>query len=98
METACGGQVVRDLHACLYRTILHRRSAKDMSERYYQGGIPRSQISSMPGVRISDVVEEVRPEYVPVASPAHETSKIRCFPSKRKKNISCSPMKLPRKI
>ena len=70
VETACAGQVITDLRACWDRVVLRHRTAKDTSERWYQGGIPRSETASRRGVRISDVVEEGRVDYVPVASPA----------------------------
>ena len=50
--------------------MLRRRIAKDTSEQKYHGGTPRSETESRPGVLISDVVEEGRVEYAPVASPA----------------------------
>ena len=70
VETACAGQVITDLHACWGRVVLRRRTAKDTSERWYHGGTLRSNTASMPGRRISDLVEEGRVEYVPIASPA----------------------------
>ena len=75
--------------------MLRRRTAKDTIERWYHGGTPRSETSSRPGVRISDVVEEGRVEYAPVAAPALAPpgpSKIRSSPSKRKRKISRSPV------
>ena len=50
--------------------MLHPRTAKDTSERWYHGGTPPSETASRPGVRVSDVVEEGRVEYLPVAPPA----------------------------
>ena len=61
--------------------------SEDTSERWYHGGTPRSETSTRPGVRISDVVEEGRVEYVPVAAPAlgpSGPSKIRSSSSQRK--------------
>ena len=81
--------------------MVRRRTAKDTSERWYHGGTPRSETASKPEVRISDVVEEGRVEYVPVA--AHVLgppgpSKIRTSPGKRKRKVFRSPMKLPRRF
>ena len=70
VESVSALQVIVDLCACWDRVVLRRRSAKDTSERWYHGGTPRSETASRPGVRISDVVEEGRVEYVPVAPPA----------------------------
>ena len=101
VETACAGQVIIDLRACWDRVVLRRRTAKDTSERWYHGGTPGSETASEPGVRISDVVEEGRVEYEPVASPASGPpgpSKFRSSPSKGERKISRSPMKLPRKF
>ena len=50
--------------------MLRHRTTKDTSERWYHGRTPRSETASRPGVRMSDVVEEGRVEYVPVAPPA----------------------------
>ena len=101
MQAACARQVITDLRACWDRVLWRRRTAKDTSERWYLGGTPQSETASRPGVRTSDVVEEGRVEYVPVAllalGPAGP-SKIRSFPSKRKRKICRRPMKLPRKF
>ena len=101
METACSGQVISDLEACCDRVVLRRRTARDFSERWYHGGTPRSETASKPGVRILDVVEEGRVEYKLVASPAlgfPGPSKIRSFPTKRKRKTSQNPVKLPPKF
>ena len=81
--------------------MLRRRSAKDTSERWYHGGTPRSETASRPGVRISDVVEEGCVEYVPVAPPAFGPpgpSRIHSSSSKRKRKVTRSPLKLPRRF
>ena len=94
VETACAGQVVSDLRACWDRAIL--RTADDMSDRWNHGGNPRSETSSRPVAQISEVAEEGRVAYVPVASPAlgqSGPSKILCSRSKRKRKISRSPAK-----
>ena len=101
VQSACASQVITDLCVCWDRVLLHRRSAKDTSERWYHGGTPRSETTSRPGVRISDVVEEGRVEYVPIAPPAFGPPgprKIRSSSSRRKRKISRSPVKLPRRF
>ena len=99
--TACACQIVSDLRACWDRVTLRRRTVKVTSERQYHGVTPRSETASRRKVRNSNVVEEGRVENVPVASPAlgpPGPSKIRSSPSKRKRKISRSPVKLPRKF
>ena len=64
-------------------------------------GTPQSETASRPGVRISDVVEEGRVEYVPVARPALGApgpSKNSSSSSKGLKKITRSPVKLPRRF
>ena len=61
---ASASQVIADLCARWDRVVLRRRSAKDTSDRWYHDGTTRSESASRPGVRISDVVEEGRVEYV----------------------------------
>ena len=98
VESASASQVISDLCACWDRVVLRRRTAEDTSERWYHGGTPRSRTASRPGVRISHVVEEGRVEYVPVTAPVLGPlgpSKIRSSSSKRKREISRSPVKLP---
>ena len=100
-ESASARQVVFDLCAGWDRVVLRRRTAKDTSERWYYGGTPPSETASRPGVRISDVVEEGRVEYVPVAPPALGApgpSKISSSSSKRKRKVIRSPVKLPRRF
>ena len=99
MESASASQLITDLCACWDRVVLRRRTAKDTSERWYHGGTPRSETASRPEVRISNVVEEGRVEYLPVAAPAlcpPGPSKIRSSPSKRKRKICRSSVELPR--
>ena len=60
VESASASQIITDFRACWDRVVLHRRAAKDTSERWYHGGTPRSKTASRPGVRMSDVVEEAR--------------------------------------
>ena len=81
--------------------MLRRRTAKDTNERWYHGGTPHIETPPRPKVKIADVVEERCVEYVSVASPAlgpPGPSKIRSSPSKRKRKISRSPVKLPRRF
>ena len=94
-------QVLSDLCACWDRVVLRRRTAKDTSERWYHGGTPQSETASWPGVRISDVVEEGHVEYVPVAPAAFGPpglNKISSSSSKRKRKVTPSPVKLPRRF
>ena len=101
LGTTCAGHVVSDLCARWDRVVLRRRTAKDTSERWYDGGTSRSQTASRPGVRIPDVVDKERVEYVPVASPALGApgpSKKFSSPSERKRRICSSPVRFPRKV
>ena len=101
VASASASQVILNLCACWDRVVLRRRAAKDTSERWYHGGTPRSETASRPRVTISDVVEEGRVEYVPVGRPALDSpgpSKIRSPSSKRKRKITRSPVKLPRRF
>ena len=101
VASASGSQVIDDMCTCWDPVVLRRRSAKDTSERWYHGGTPRSGTGSRPGVRISDVVEERLVEYVPVTPPAlgpPGPSIIHSSSSKRKRKITRSPMKLPRRF
>ena len=101
VASASASQVIADMCAFWDRVVLRRRSAKDTSERWYHGDTPRSETTSRPGVRISDVVEEGRVEYVPVAPPAlgpPGPSRIHSSSSKRKRKVTRSPVKLPRRF
>ena len=101
VESACANQVITDLCLCGDRIVLRRRTAKDTSDRRYHRGTPRSETASRPRIRFLDVVEEGRVEYVPVAAPVlgpPGPNKIRSSPSKRKRKISRSPVKLPRRF
>ena len=101
VASASASQVIADMCACWDRVVLPRRSAKDTSERWYHGGTPRSETASRPGVNIVDVVEEGRVEYVPVGPPVLGSpgpSKIRSSSSKRKRKITRSLVKLPRRF
>ena len=99
--SASASQVIADLCACWAWVVLRRRTTKDTSERWHHGGTPRSETASRPGVRISDVVEEGLVEYLSVAPPAlvpPGPSKISSSCSKRKRKITRSPVKLPRRF
>ena len=101
VPSVSASQVISDLCACWDRVMLRRRTAKETIERWYHGGTPRSETASRPGVTISDVVEEGCVEYVPVGPPALGSpgpSKIRSPSSKRKRKITRSPVKLPRRF
>ena len=87
--------------ACWDWVVLRRRTAKDTNELWYHGGTPRSETASRRGVRISDIDEEGRVEYVPVAAPAlgrPGPSKIHSSSSKRERKVTRSPVKLPRRF
>ena len=89
VATASSSQVIADMCSCWDRVVLRRRSAKDTSERWHHGSSPRVETASRPGVRISDIVEEGRVEYVPVGPPVLSfpgPSKISSPSSKREKN------------
>ena len=101
VASASASQVIADMCTFWDPVVLRRRSAKDTSERWYHGGTPRSETASRPGVRISDVVEEGRVEYVPVAPPAlglPGPSRIHSSSSKRKRKVTRSPVKLPLRL
>ena len=101
VASASASQVIADMCACWDRVVLRRRSAKDTSERWYHGSTPRSETASRPGVRISDVVEERRVEYVPVAPSALGPlgpSRIHSSSNKRKRKVTRSPVNLPRRF
>ena len=72
VETTSRSQVVADVYGCLNEALDRRRLVKDSKEQWYAvGGIrPASEDStSRSGVRISNIVEEGRVEYVPVRVP-----------------------------
>ena len=99
VASASASQIIADLCACWDRVVLRRCSAKDTSERWHHCSTPRVETASRPGVRISDVVEEGRVEYVPVGPPVLGSpgpSKISSPSNKRKRKITRSPMKLLR--
>ena len=100
METTSRSQVVNDVCGRVSEALDRRRMLKDSQEQWYAvGGIrPSSEDStSRSCVRISNVVEEGRVEYVPVRAPSASIpgpSNLRVFSGKfRKRGISRSPVK-----
>ena len=100
VETMSCSQVVADVYGCLNEPHDRQRVVKDSQEQWYAvGGIrPSSEDStSRSGVRISNIVEEGRVEYVPVRVPfliSPGPSKLRDSSGKSKKRtISRSPVK-----
>ena len=100
LESASRSQVVADVCGCVTEALDWRRVVKDSQEQWYAvGGIrPSCEDSTFrSGVRISNIVEEGRVEYVPVRvrfpiSPG--PSNLRDFSGKSKKRtISRSPVK-----
>ena len=101
VASASSSQVIADMCSCWDRVVARRRSAKDTSERWHHENTSRVETTSRPGVRISDVVEEGRVEYEPVGAPVLGSpgpSKISSPSSKRKRKITRSPVKLPRRF
>ena len=102
VETTSRSQVVADVCGCVTRAIDWRRAVKDSQEQWYavEGIRPSSEDSaSQSGVRISNIVEEGRVEYVPVRVPFPDSagsSNLLVFPGKSKKRtVSRSPVKRP---
>ena len=100
VETTSRSQVVADVCGCVSEALDRRRMLKDSQEQWYAvGGIrPSSEDStSRSSVRIPNVVEEGRVEYVPVRALSASVpgpSNLRVSPGKsRKRNISRSPVK-----
>ena len=101
VASASSSQVIADIGSCWDRVVLRRRSAMDTSGRWHHGSSPRVETASRPGVRISDVVEVGRVEYVLDGPPVFGSpgpSKISSPSSKRKRKITRSPVKLPRRF
>ena len=72
-ETASHSQVVAEVCVCVNQAVDRRRAVKDSQEQWYAvGGIrPSSEdTASRSGVRISNIVEEGRVEYVPRRAPS----------------------------
>ena len=100
VETTSRSQVVADVCGCVNEALDGRRVVKDSQEQWYAvGGIrPSSEDStSRSGVRISNIVEEGRVEYVPVRVPSFISpgpSNLRDSSGKSKRRtISRSPVK-----
>ena len=100
LESASRSQVVADVCRCVSEALDRRSLVKDSQEQWYAvGGVmPSSEDSaSRSGVRISNVVEEGRVEYVPVRAPSASVpgpSNLRVSSGKsRKRSISRSPVK-----
>ena len=72
VEISFRSQVVAEICACLIEAVDWRRAVKDSQEQWcaVAGTRPSSEDSaSRSGVRISNIVEEGRAEYVPVSAP-----------------------------
>ena len=100
VETTSRSQVVADVCGCVNEALDRRRLVKDSQGQWYAvGGIrPSSEDStSRSGVRISNVVEKGRLEYVPVRVPSFISpgpSNLRVSSGKsEKRTISRSPLK-----
>ena len=93
VESACASQVITDLRACWDRVVLRRRNAKDTFERWHHGGARGSETASMPGVRISDVVEELRLLFVLLGQ-----AKFVLPPASTREKSLGTPLKLPQKF
>ena len=100
METASLAPVVAEVCACLNQAVDRRRAVKDSQEQWYAvGGIRPSSEDSVfrSSVRIPNIVEEGRDEYVPVSVPFLSTpgpSNLRVSSVKfKKRKISRSPVK-----
>ena len=100
VETTSRSHVVVDVSGCVSEALDRRRMLKGSQEQWYAvGGIrPSSEGStSRSGVRISNVVEEGRAEYVPVRAPptcVPGPGNLRVSSGKfRKTSISRSPVK-----
>ena len=100
VETTSRSRVVADVCGCENEALDRRRSVKDSQEQWYAvGGIRPSseEPTSRSGVRISNIVEEGRVEYVLVRAPSASVpgpSNLRVSSGKSKKrSISRSPVK-----
>ena len=97
VETASRSQVVAEFCACVNRAVDRRWAVKDSQEQWYAvGGVrPSSDDSAFrSGMRVSNVVEEGRVEYVPVSgSPLSAPGPSSMLPSlgkSKKKKVSSS--------
>ena len=93
-HVASRSQVVAEVCACVNQAVDTRRAVKDSQEQWYAvvGIRPSSEDSaSRSGVRISNIVEEGRDEYVPVRTPGPSNLRVSSGKSKKRK-ISRSPV------
>ena len=100
VETTSRSQVVPDVCGCVNEALDRRRLVKDSQEQWYAVGSirPSSEDStSRSGVRISNIVEERRVEYVPGRLPTFISPgpcNLRVSSGKlKKRTISRSPVK-----
>ena len=100
VETTSCSQVVADVCGCVSEALDRRRVLKESQEQWYAVGRIRpssEESASRSGVRISNVVEEGRVEYVPVRAPSASVpgpSNLRVSLGKsRNRSISRSPVK-----
>ena len=100
METSSRSQMVTEVCACMNQAGDRRRAVKDSQEQWYAvGGIRvlSEDSASRSAVRISNIVEEGRVEYVHVRAPSVSVpglSSLRVSSGKSKKGkISRSPVK-----
>ena len=100
VETTSRSQVVADVCGCVNQALDRRRVVKDSQEQWYAvgGTRPSSEDStSRSGLKISNIVEEGRVEYVPVRVPSFISpgpSNLRVSSGKSKKRTICrSPVK-----
>ena len=100
VETPSRSQVVTEVCACVNQAVDRRRAVKFSQEQWYAvgGNKPSSQDSgSGAGVRVSNIVEERRVEYVPLSVPSLSTrgpSNLRVSSRNSKKmKISRNPVK-----
>ena len=100
VDTASCSQVVAEVCACVNQAVHRRKAVKGLQEQWYAvcSVRPSSDNSaSRSGVRISNILEEGRVEYVPVSDPSIGTpgpSNGRISSGKfKKRNISRSPVK-----
>ena len=104
VESESSARIKTDLKTCSEKALERRRVVKDTSEQWYRLGAVRPSLgesSSQYGVRISTVVEEGQVDYMPVAAPSRKVasqSRRLSSPGKGKKNVSHSPVNVPRQF
>ena len=94
----CNHQVASDLQSCLKKVVIRRKTSRDTSERWFgsqcAGSASTKASVGRSGVRILNVVEERRLEYVVVAEPTADLSHSAKSPvigRKRKASLSSGP-------